>query len=158
MKARARATVERIRANRWASTVLVLLTLTVGILIGTVISNGVKGKELPNRSADATPLQVPSPKQQSSLFAHIAKEMEPSVVNITTESLPKEAPQARRSPNRRRPPQGDEDNNPFDDFFDRLFPNGPQGQGPDQGRGERALGSGVIVDPKGYIVTNGHVV
>ena len=156
MNVRARATVERIRSNRWASTMLVLLTLTVGILIGTVISNGVKGKELANRSADATPLQVPSPKQQSSVFARIAKELEPSVVNITTESLPKPAPQG-RTPNRRRP-QGDEDNSPFDDFFDKLFPNGPQGQGPDGGRGERALGSGVIVDPKGYIVTNGHVV
>src|SRR5216684_3391561 len=110
MNARARATVEKIRANRWASTVLVLLTLAVGILIGTIVSNGVKGKELANKSADATPLQVPSPKQQSSTFSGIVKQLEPSVVNINTETLPK---QEQRAPGgnqqRRRRPQSDDE-------------------------------------------------
>jgi serine protease Do len=49
----------------------------------------------------------------------------------------------------------------MDDFFNRFF-GGPGGQGnPFGGDGsirERSLGSGVIVDPKGYIVTNRHVV
>ena len=45
---------------------------------------------------------------------------------------------------------------PFDDFFDRFFGGqGGQGAGPIR---ERSLGSGVIVDAKGYIVTNRHVV
>src|SRR5258708_36551797 len=53
------------------------------------------------------------------------------------------------------PGKGDEDT-PFQDFFDKLF--GGQG-GPDAGTvRQRSLGSGVIVDPKGYIVTNRHVV
>ena len=59
---------------------------------------------------------------------------------------------------------GDEDN-PFQDFFNRFF-GGQPGQGGGQGgqdggmgdMRERSLGSGVIVDPKGYIVTNNHVV
>jgi hypothetical protein len=48
----------------------------------------------------------------------------------------------------------------MDDFFNRFF-GGPGGQGGGGGDGairERSLGSGVIVDPKGYIVTNRHVV
>ena len=51
---------QKFKANRFASTLVVLATLTLGILIGTVVSGGVKGKEK-NSSADATPLQVPSP-------------------------------------------------------------------------------------------------
>src|SRR5205085_11559992 len=72
-----------------------------------------------------------------------------------TESTVK--PQAR---NRRRAPgdNNNDDNNDFQDFFDRFFgPNGPQ-MGPPEGTRERSLGSGVIVDAKGYIVTNQHVV
>jgi serine protease Do len=50
----------------------------------------------------------------------------------------------------------------MDDFFNHFF-GGPGGQGGQFGQGEgpireRSLGSGVIVDPKGYIITNRHVV
>ena len=158
MNARASALWGRLKAHRSASTLIVLLTLAVGILIGTVISSGVKGKETAkNISADATPLQVPAPQQLSNAFAQLSKQLEPSVVNINTESTIK-------NPHRRRmrPPSGDnnDDNgagpdNPFEDFFDRFF----GGQGGDAGPiRERSLGSGVIVDAKGYIVTNRHVV
>lgn len=51
--------------------------------------------------------------------------------------------------------RGDEDN-PFQDFFDRFF--GQGGPGDTQPQRMRSLGSGVIVDPKGYIITNRHVV
>ena len=158
MNARASALWGRLKAHRLASTLIILLTLAVGILIGTVISSGVKGKETPkNISADASPLQIPAPQQLSNAFAQLSKQLEPSVVNINTESTIK-------NPHRRRmrPPSGDnnDDNgagpdNPFEDFFDRFF----GGQGGDAGPiRERSLGSGVIVDAKGYIVTNRHVV
>src|SRR5882762_8435942 len=154
MNQRASALWVRLKANRLAYGVFILITLTVGILIGTVISSGVKGQDK-KASSDVTPLTVPSPQVLSNQFSQISKQLEPSVVNINTESTIK-------TPRRRRgAPSGDDDVNPFDDFFDRFF-GGQGGQG-GQGGGagsirERSLGSGVIVDPKGYIVTNRHVV
>ena len=139
----------RWKANRLAYTLTVLATLTVGILIGTVISKGVKGQE--KKGSDATPLTIPSPQQLSSQFAQISKQLEPSVVNINTESIIKQNPHRRRGGGN---PDQPDDQNPFDDFFDKFF-GGQQGNGPIR---QHSLGSGVIVDPKGYIVTNRHVV
>jgi len=157
---------DRMRSHRFLSTLLVVATLFVGILIGTIIQRGVKGATKAVNSSDATPLKVPAPQQLSNAFSQVAKTLEPSVVNINTESTPKTA----ANPHiRRRGQQGQQDNNnggdegdPFQDFFDRFF--GGQGQSPFGGQGggnggtERALGSGLIVDSKGYIITNQHVV
>jgi len=144
----------RMKAHGWASTAGILVTLAVGILIGTVVSYGVKGKE-GQKSSDATPLSVPSPQQMSNAFSQIAKQLGPSVVNINTESTIK-------NPHRRRGGQDDEDGGGgADDFFNRFF-GGPGGQNPfgggDGSIRERSLGSGVLVDSKGYIVTNRHVI
>ena len=76
---------ERLKANRFASTLVILATLSLGIMIGTVVASGVKGKEKSASSTDAAPLQVPSPQQLSSQFSQIARQLEPSVVNINTE-------------------------------------------------------------------------
>jgi serine protease Do len=147
----------RMKAHRWAYTLSILATLSLGILIGTVVSFGVKGKEAQNnKSSDATPLSVPSPQQMSNAFSQIAKQMEPSVVNINTESTIKN-PRRRRGQN-----PDEEDNGGMEDFFNHFF-GGPGGQNPFGGGGdgairERSLGSGVIVDQKGYIITNRHVV
>ena len=148
----------RLKANRWAYTLTIVATLSLGILIGTVISYGVKGKE-GQKSSDATPLTIPAPQQLSNAFSQISKQLEPTVVNINTESTIKN-PHKRRNP-RAQPSDpndqdgGGDDDSPFQDFFDRFF----GGQGPDPGTiRQRSLGSGVIVDPKGYIVTNRHVV
>jgi serine protease Do len=156
METRESAFWQRVKAHRWAYTLTILATLGVGILIGTVVSYGVKGKE--GQKSDATPLVIPSPTQLSNAFSQISKQLEPSVVNINTESTIK-------NPHRgmgRRPqgPEDDEDNGGgggggFDDFFDKFFGGQGQPSGPIK---ERSLGSGVIVDPKGYIVTNRHVV
>jgi serine protease Do len=149
----------RMKAHRWVYTLSILATLSLGILIGTLISSEVKGKE--GQKGDATPLVLPTAQPTSNplsqAFAQIAKQLEPSVVNINTESTIK-------NPHRRRgvPGQGqgdDDDSGGMDDFFNHFF--GGPGQGPGQGDGsirERSLGSGVIVDAKGYILTNRHVV
>jgi serine protease Do len=157
----------RLKARRWVYSFSIVTTLALGILIGTVVSFGVKGKEGQKSSSDATPLTVPAPQQLSNAFSQIAKQLGPSVVNINTESTIK-------SPHRRRGGQqnpNDDDNGGgqggMDDFFNRFFggPGGgqggqvnPFGGGGDGSIRERSLGSGVIVDPKGYIVTNRHVV
>src|ERR1700746_2679940 len=145
-----------LKANHWLYTVSILATLTLGILIGSVVSYGVKGKE-GQKGSDVAPLTVPAPQQLSSVFSQISKQLEPAVVNINTESTIK-------NPHRRRSKPGDEDGegggggSPFDDFFDRFF-GGQGGQGPGGGDiKERSLGSGVIVDGKGYILTNRHVI
>ncbi|HEY6302901.1 MAG TPA: Do family serine endopeptidase [Terriglobales bacterium] len=151
----------RLRANRWAYTFTILATLAVGILIGTVVSYGVKGKE-GQKSSDATPLSIPAPQQLSTAFSQISKQLEPSVVNINTESTIKNprrrGPHVHPSPDPDQDQGGDEDT-PFQDFFDKFF-GGQGGQGgADAGTiRQRSLGSGVIVDAKGYIVTNRHVV
>ncbi len=155
---------ERLKSNRFASTLVVLATLSLGILIGTVISAGVKGKEKSVSSADATPLQVPSPQQLSNQFSQIARQLEPAVVNISSEMTIKNphgkgGKQAPGSPD----DEGNDDN-AMQDFFNRFFggQGGQGGQAPGAPGGEdmreRSLGSGVIVDSKGYIVTNAHVV
>src|SRR5262245_1595631 len=149
MEVHARLLWERFKANRLVSTLVILVTLALGILIGTVVSGVVKGQEKKS-GAEATPLSMPAPRQLSNQFAQVAKTVEQAVVNINTESTIK--PSMRR---RGQNPGGDDENNPFGDFFDKFF--GGQGNEGAPIR-ERSLGSGVIVDSKGFIVTNRHVV
>src|SRR5258708_4810433 len=75
----------RLKTRRWVYSFSIVTTLALGILIGTVVSFGVKGKE-GQKSSDATALSVPSPRQLSNEFSQIAKQLGPSVVNINTES------------------------------------------------------------------------
>jgi len=98
-------------------------------------------------SAQPAPRAAPESKAQIQLsFASVVKQAAPSVVNVYGSRVDR---------NQR--------NAAMEEFMRRFFggggPDGPGG-GPDgfQGRGQRSLGSGVIVDPSGLIVTNHHVV
>jgi serine protease Do len=156
---------DRMRSQKFLSFTLVLFTLSIGIVIGTLISSGVKAAKDNPAAPGATPLVIPSPVELSNTFTQIAKQVEPSVVNISTTYLPKQ--QTARVPrNGRRqatpPPDEDSDNNGMDDFLYRFFGNpfgngGPGAPG-GSGRRDQALGSGVVVDKAGYILTNNHVV
>jgi serine protease Do len=144
----------RFKTRRWVYSFSIVATLVVGILIGTIVSYGVKGKE-GQKGSDATPLSVPAPQQLSNAFSQIAKQLGPSVVNINTESTIK--PQRRRRGAQTPDDQDNGGGNDMDDFFNHFF-GGQGGSGGDGAIRERSLGSGVIVDGKGFIVTNRHVV
>src|SRR5262252_1417408 len=111
MNSRFAAFAARIKAQRWLSTVVILATLTLGILMGTILSkSGVKGNSTP--AADAALLPMQSPQQLSNTFRQVAKQLEPSVVNINSETS------ARQQPRRRsRRPSTPEGEDPFQDFF-----------------------------------------
>jgi len=66
--------------------VVVALTLGIGILIGTVVSRGVRAAKNSPVAADAKLLPMPSPAEMSNSFAAIADKIADTVVNINAET------------------------------------------------------------------------
>jgi serine protease Do len=154
---------DKLRTQKTLSFTLILFTLSLGIVLGTLVNSGVKAAKPDGASVapGATPLVIPNPVELSNTFSQIAKQVEPSVVNISTEYLPKVTALRPRGNGRRQiAPQDDQDqgdsNGGMDDLLNRFFssPGGPEMA---QRKGY-ALGSGVVVDKAGYILTNNHVV
>ncbi len=72
------------RNRKILATLLVTVTLAVGMLIGTVISGHVGAAHPAIGAVGGTPLAIPDPVQLSSAFAGIVKQVQPAVVNIST--------------------------------------------------------------------------
>src|ERR1039457_929601 len=87
---------ERLRSRRLASAFVLLATLSVAIVAGSFAAHGVRGQEKQNDSADATPLKVNNSTAVPNQFVEIAKRVGPAVVNITTQTIPKQSPNNKR--------------------------------------------------------------
>jgi serine protease Do len=142
------------------SATLLIFTLSIGILIGTLINSAVHAEKTQNVATDATPLTIPNPVELSTAFSQLAKQLEPSVVNITSTYTPQPSQQSRmrrrgqsESPDDQ---EGDQDNGL--DLFRRFFGQDPSDLPQRPFRSRQGTGSGVVVDSNGYILTNFHVV
>src|SRR4051794_31337568 len=113
---------ERLRGQKVLSLTLLLVTLSIGIVIGTLVSTGVRAAKDQGGAKDATPLVIPAAtKAPANQFVELARKMEPTVVNISTEYTPKMT----RGGKKGAPPSGDEDEDEDStDLFRRFFRNG----------------------------------
>jgi len=81
-------------------------------------------------------------------FADLAEKLLPAVVNISTTSVVNQS--AGKKPELPQFPPG----SPFEDFFREFFDK----NNPKQQRKSTSLGSGFIIDKKGLVITNNHVI
>src|SRR6476646_2119816 len=86
---------------------LIVATLKIGVVIGTIVSGGVKAGE-----QKAQALVIPDPVSLSNAFSQIAANLAPAVVNISTEA----APEAPVRSNRNGRGNRNQDPNQFDPF------------------------------------------
>ena len=132
------------RRRKIFATLLLTITLGIGIILGTMISGHAQATHDQNATG-ATLLSLPDPVILSNSFSAISKKIGPAVVNISTTQIVEKPKGGKR-------PHGS-GSDPLQDFFDRFS------QAPDDTPdAERSLGSGVIVDKKGFILTNDHVI
>jgi serine protease Do len=133
------------RRRKVFASLLVMATLGVGIVIGTLVSGHAQATHEQTAPNGAALLAIPDPITLSNGFSGISKRLGPAVVNISTTQVIEKTKGSNKGNKRY--------NDPFQDFFDRFF-DSPD-NGPDA---ERSLGSGVLVDKKGFILTNDHVI
>lgn len=132
-----------------------LLTIAVaaavcGGFVGAELNATALANQAPPAAVQAVPAQPTDGRGLPRSFADLVQKVKPAVVNILISGTIKTAgPQVQQF---HFPP-----NSPFNQFFKHFLeqmPGGPNGAK----REMHALGSGFIIDPAGYVVTNNHVV
>ncbi len=138
--------------TRWFKALTFLLYALVFFSLGIYIRGELGKASEPAGSLRGIvrPSSLPVPSRvggstSDSPFVQVAEQVTPSVVNISTVSSGRG-----RTPSELFRPFG---NDPFfRDFFDRFF------EGTPQRRQQTSLGSGLIIDKSGLILTNNHVI
>jgi serine protease Do len=139
------------RRRKLIATVSIAATLVIGIFIGTLVNGKASAmRGFSFAGSNAAVLALPDPVPSSNSFSSIVNRVEPAVVNIATTQIIDRKAKRHRS-------QEDQDD-PSEDFFYHFFDGQPGAGGQMQPQAERSLGSGVILDKAGYILTNNHVV
>src|SRR5688572_11781919 len=119
--------------------------VAVALLLGGTafsVATGQAGAQVAQNAPSAIVPRAGAPTS----FADLAAKLAPAVVNISTKQ---------RIPVRRQV-------DPFEEFFRRFGGQAPEGQNPGQEnpqtREAGSLGSGFLISPDGYIVTNNHLI
>jgi len=140
---------------------LIISLLVIWALLGLGPLGPASQPSLAQTQAPA-PTPAPAPTVLApDTFANLAKQVSGAVVNISAEKIVKNQMREMFGQGAKRPKQGPAPEMPFGpegpfrdfrDFFDKFFGDMPKSYK------ARSLGSGFIIDAKGYVVTNNHVV
>ena len=149
----------KIEIRRWAAVLGLAVALIGGGLVASVAFDRHNTVPVFVSTAQAAGAEL-GPNMS---FAPIVKRTAPAVVNISSTTVVKASADGDqpRSFSQRRNPRGrgqQQPQSPFDDMLRDFF--GDRGLGPNVPQAQRrsSLGSGVVVSPDGYILTNNHVV
>ena len=143
-----------LKSRKGLAFLAILTALVLGIGIGTIMQEGVLSAEKTHPvnqlkiQGKGAPMVLDEEVRLTEGFARVAQTIRAAVVNISTTALISAS---------KRPPRENQEDNPFreffgDDFLERFFGDVPRD------RKVASLGSGVMVDSEGYLLTNYHVI